>query len=76
MQGNAVISALALILGKVRLGIKVSGSQSNCWKNKCTAAPRLANTLEMSKEGGREGGRGTCWKTPKVVGPTAAIAMH
>ena len=46
MQENAVISALALILGKVRLGIKVSGSQSNCWKNKCTA-----NTLEPSKEG-------------------------
>ena len=31
------------------LCIKVSGSQSNCWKNKCTAAaPRLANTLEIT----------------------------
>ena len=31
--------------------IKVSGSQSNCWKNKCTGPlPRLANTLEISKD--------------------------
>ena len=38
LQFNAVISALALILGKVRLCIKVSGSQSNCWKTKCTSS--------------------------------------
>ena len=48
LQFNAVISALALILGKVRLCIKVSGSQSNCWKTKCT--PHLSGTSSSTPQ--------------------------